>query len=163
MANSALSEVQAANLTANTTASTAASGLTTPFNEVGSMNKMDTGGIFMFGGIDKAGINTEKVEPMKAAIDEYVTRIDGVLNKLDALSANDAFGTEIGGVVATYVLSVKNACKSLVSNLGAFKDDLDSIKKTYEAKAESMKTAVNTTSSNVDQAASQYKYSGGSN
>lgn len=166
MANSALSEVQAANLTANSTASTAASNLSNSFSSVGQLDKIDAGGFrFLFwtmGENSLAGLNTDKVDSMKSAVKTYVDNVNSVLDKLETLDASNSFGQKVGQVVATYVASVKNACKALNSNLEAFCEDLTAIKATYEAKAQSMSSAVENTSSEMDSAASQYKYSGGS-
>lgn len=167
MANSALSEIQTANLTANTTASTASTGLSNQFGSIGQLGQIDTGGTqFLFwniGATELAGMNVEKTDAMKAAIREYVESVNAVLAKLDTLEANEAFGHKIGAVVKDYVKSVKNACTALNSNLEAFSEDLTAIKQTYMAKADSMTSSINNTSSEMDSAASQYKYSGGSN
>ena len=171
MANSGLSEVQAANLTANTTASTASSGLNNSFSAVGNTTGIDTGaqkgGLFGFGkveGTDLAGMNIDQAEStFIPAIRKYVADVNEVLEELKNLSANEAFGQKVGAVVGDYVLSVKNACLSLTSNLEAFCEDILAIKQAYVAKAESISSSVNSTSSDIDSAASQYKYSGGSN
>lgn len=166
MANSALSEVQAANLTANTTASTASSGLSNQFSAVGQASGINTGGVqllfWKIGATELAGMNTDKVDAMQAAVREYVSNVNSVLNKLETLDANNSFGHKIGAVVGDYVRSVKNACTALNSNLEAFCEDLSAIKQTYIAKADSMTSSINSTSSEMDSAASQYKYSGGS-
>lgn len=162
----ALSEYQAANVTANASAASSQGAIVDSYSSVETASVNVGEGIMgnVLAGLDlTVGLNTDKVPAMKTAIDNYVGNIDTVLNRLDALSANDAFGPNVGACVATFVSSIKNSCTSINSNLLAFKDDLDAVKLAYETKGTNDTTTVNTTSSNISETASTYKYNGGQN
>lgn len=156
MANETLSSVSAATLSANTTMSENTVSAKTKFNTIGDAAKdsdkalKDALELLNSAGKDgRFGINVGKIEEMKTAIDTYVGKINGALAGLNSGDATLAFGTDIGAVVSDFVASIKESTGYLVTNINAFKDDLDKVKEAYEAKEKSVTNTVSNTSSDL--------------
>lgn len=165
---STLSEISSASLSANTTLSSKTSSADSQFDAIyqGAESDIDTLVSSAFDqlrsiGFDGVtGLEIGYVDEMKNAITDYVTSIEEAIAPLNSGEAEKAFGKRIAPAVETFVGEVKNSCLALISNMKAFREDLDAVKAAMEAKASSVSGAVGSTSSDLSSSASKWTYSG---
>ena len=164
MNNTSLSDVQKAQLSANTTLSANANNATGVLGDsvadVDNIFRMTIDNFRATGINGNVGLNKDRVKNFKDAIGEYVKDINTALEKFTAVEANQAFGKVIGEKVKGFVLSIKDTCQAIVGNLNAFQADLDKVKEAYEKKENAAATAVSSTASTISSAASGWTYSG---
>lgn len=91
-------------------------------------------------GTTVVGINVNQIPSMKEAIRKYVDNLNQILAKLDAVDPSIAFKGVYAEAVTEYILSVKQACQSVISNMLAFNDQLTKVQEAYENKDTEMKT-----------------------
>lgn len=171
--NSTLSEISKASLSANTTLSQNLGKASNTFSNIGNTASEDIDSLLKtafnvlrntgFDGV--AGLETGQVETMKAAITSYVDNINSALEPLNLADARNVFGDAIAPKIEEFVRSVKGACQAVVSNMGAFKDDLTAIQTAMQTKAQTVNTSVGNTSGELTSSKSSWTYngSGGSN
>ena len=109
-----------------------------------------------------AGMNTDdqSVNKMKAAIYKYANDVCTIIRKLnEKADAAKAFGPDIAKHVAEYMNSMEQALISIVGNLKAFSDDVQTAAETYKAKGQAVIQDVSTQSTNISDAASSNKWS----
>lgn len=166
--NSTLSEVSKASLSANTTLSQNLGQATNTFSTIGNTATEDIDSLLKtafnvlrstgFDGV--AGLETGQVETMKAAITTYVDSINAALEPLNSADARNAFGDAIAPKIEEFVMAVKGACQAVISNMGAFKDDLTAIQTAMETKAQTVNTSVGNASGELTSSKSSWTYSG---
>lgn len=165
---SSLSEISKAQLSANTTLSGHLSQADAAYDQIGATADADIDSLLAsafeslrstgFDGV--AGLELEKVENMKTAINKYVEDIQTALSPLNEADATAVFGKDIATAVQNFVKEVKGSCYAVITNMLSFNDDLTAIKTAMEAKKNSVNTTVNTASSTLNSATSGWRYSG---
>jgi hypothetical protein len=168
MGNSTLSQVSTARLTANGTLSKSTKSANSIYQSIGKTASSDIDGLLKsafdqlrstgFDGV--TGLEIGYVDEMKNAITDYVTDIEEAIAPLNSGEAEKAFGKRIAPAVEAFVGEVKNSCLALISNMKAFREDLDAVKAAMEAKASSVSGAVGSTSSDLSSSVSKWTYSG---
>jgi len=99
----------------------------------------------MSNGFSVIGISAPAIPTMQSAIREYVAEITSKLNQLDTEYNPDiAFkGTEIYEALKNYMSEAKQISLNIVTYLNAFSDQLDEIRKAYEANDSSNASNIN--------------------
>lgn len=169
MSNTTLSEVSKAQLSANTTLSSNLGKANDVYNSISSQADEDIDSLVAtafeklrstgFKGV--AGLEINKVSKMQTAIDDYVSGIQNALAPLNESDARSAFGNQMDQAVESFVGAVKASCEAIISNMYGFKEDLNKVKAAMEAKAQTVNTSVNSTSSNLNSSKSGWTYSSG--
>ena len=171
MGNTTLSEISKAQLSANTTLSTNTGKADQLFDKfsagldddidalvASAFDKLRSTG---FDGV--TGLEIHKVANMQKAIDNYISGIENSLAPLNRADARKAFGNQMNKAIEDFVVEIKNACNALISNLKAFKADLNAVKAAMEAKAQNVNTSVNNKKNELNSSKSGWTYSGESN
>ena len=169
MSNTTLSEVSKAQLSANTTLSTNLGKANDIYNGINSAAEEDIDALVTsafdqlrstgFDGV--TGLEINKVAAMQSAIDNYVNGIQTALSPLNSADAREAFGNQMNKAIEEFVMAVKGSCEAIITNMSSFKDDLGKIKAAMEAKAQTVNTAINATSNNLNSSKSGWTYSAG--
>ncbi len=93
------------------------------------------GGLFGFGGYSVVGLNVSAIDGMRADIRNWVSEIQTHLDGIDPLAdAQNAYKSDDGKVenaVKEFVDNVKQYCKNLTSDLLAFSDKLEDVRKAW--------------------------------
>lgn len=168
---SGLEEMQKANLTATQSGTTSLNSISDTLASIGNATGINTGAVAESGalwwktnadpGTQLVGMNTDEasVNAMVNGIDTYTTTVKTEIEKLNALeSAGAGFGPEVGAKVQEFTVAMKEACKSIVSQLDRFKEDIKVVAAAYRAKGENIIGAVGTTASDIQTSASSAKY-----
>lgn len=171
MSNTTLSSVSKAQLSANTTLSQNLGKATNVYGDIytGAEEDIDTLVATAFNklrstGFDGVtGLEINQVTTMQRAIDTYVNGIQQALSPLNAADARKAFGDQMDKSIENFVMAVKRSCEGVITNMNAFKKDLEEIKKAMQAKAQTVNTRVNSISTNLNSSKSSWTYSGESN
>lgn len=168
MADYSLSEASKATLSANTTLSQNLGNASNVFTNISSSADADIDNLLAsafqtlrstgFDGV--VGMETEQVQSMISAIDTYVSNVQSALAPLNSADARASFGDTIAPKVEEFVIAVKEACSAVITNMGAFKDDLTAIKTAMESKAASVNTAVGNASNDLTSSKSGWTYTG---
>ena len=171
MSNTTLSEVSKAQLSANTTLSTNLGKANDIYNGINAQADEDIDSLVSsafdklrstgFDGV--TGLEINQVSNMQKAIDTYVGDIQSALAPLNASDATEAFGNQMNKAIQEFVVAVKGSCEGIITNMNAFKKDLEEIKKAMQAKAQSVNTNINNVSNNLTSSKSSWTYSGESN
>lgn len=169
MSNTTLSEVSKAQLSANTTLSSNLGKANDIYNGINNQADEDIDALVSsafdklrstgFDGV--TGLEINKVKNMQTAIDNYVNGIQTALAPLNKADARAAFGNQMNKAIEDFVVAVKGSCEALITNMKAFKDDLSKIKAAMEAKAQTVNTAINNTSNDLNSSKSGWTYSAG--
>lgn len=106
---------------------------------------------------DVVGLNVASVDSMKAAIDDYVAKIDEHLNqvKRDA-DTTQAFKGAFDEQVHAYIDAVCDACGALTSHLKEFKATLEDVKTKYETHEQELKGQLGSQASEVQSSFTRY-------
>lgn len=150
---SALDEMQNATLYANSEGHDALGSLTTSFDELDD-----------FGGLTSSliGMNNDlnSRSDMFAAVSEYVASVQTNIDKMSGYvdMAREAFGNRTGEHVNTFVEAMKNSCKAMISRLGKFSYDINTVANTYAQKAYNIKTTLGSHSDSINSDATKYEY-----
>ena len=166
-----LSDISKASISANTTLSSNLGKASNVYNEINAQAEEDIDSL-MASAFDKlrsvgfdgvTGLELPKIAGMKTAISNYVDSIQKALEPLNAADARAAFGNKMNKAIEDFVVSVKNSCNGIITNMKAFNDDLTAVEKAMTAKAQSVTSSVNSQSSKLDSSKSGWTYSGDSN
>ena len=112
---------------------------------------------------DTSGINGGKVQAMQDAIRAYVNMLNGHLEGIEVKARTDtAFKGAYAETTTKFVERLKQSCKNIISNLLMFNDKLETIKKAYTSRAETMAADISEQNSTMENAFKEYKENGGS-
>lgn len=171
MSNTTLSEISKAQLSANTTLSANLGKADNIYSDIHTAAEEDIDTLVAtafeklrstgFDGV--TGLEINQVANMQKAIDTYVADIQSALSPLNASDATEAFGNQMNKAIQEFVVAVKGSCEGIITNMNAFKKDLEEIKKAMQAKAQTVNTSMNNVSNNLTSSKSSWTYSGESN
>ncbi len=161
---SALEDVQAARLTANSEGNNSQTAITGLFENLDT-GKLKESNWYSAGDRTLVGMNTDE-ETIKAMVKGIDTYIEGVQSNIDQMtnyeeSATEAFGPDVGRTANLFVEAMKKSCTAVISQLSRFKDDIQSVAAMYRSKGASVVTAIGSQTDAISQAAktNTYEYS----
>ncbi len=115
------------------------------------------GGVTWLGGIGAqeysiVGMDITKVGATRAAISDYVAKIENHLNSIDALAdASNAYRSEeVQAAVKSYIEKVKEYCINLCSQLRAFSDKLQDASAAWESGTANIASTVQSNTGSFD-------------
>lgn len=110
------------------------------------------------GGFSVIGINAGEITSMKTAVDTYVSNLRAHLKQVavDA-DTSGAFRGTLETDIKDYVRSITVACERSISQLLAFRDQLDEIQAAYNTQEEQMSGAIKETTANVEGQFQEYQ------
>lgn len=112
----------------------------------------------MLNGSSTVGINVNEIPNMRAAIRDYVTRLDEHLNEVRTnADTNQAFKGEYAVAITEYVAAICEACKCVTSELLIFSDKLVEVQQAYEARDTELKSAIGGSASDVQSSFTRYQ------
>ncbi len=107
------------------------------------------------------GINYQGAVAINTAIENWLSKIDQDLAQLEALDPTGAFkGQQFITAIQDFILSVKQTCHNVSSNLREFQDILNRAIAAYKARDTQLKSDISSTSESVKSQASEYEHVG---
>lgn len=120
----------------------------------GATGSYNAGGWFGIGAQEYSivGMDITKVGATRAAISDYVAKIENHLNSIDALAdASNAYRSEeVQAAVKSYIEKVKEYCINLCSQLRAFSDKLQDASAAWESGTANIASTVQSNTGSFD-------------
>lgn len=121
-------------------------------NLIGGRNRNTSDISADYGEYNVVGINVNKIEDMKAAVNEYISHVDNLL--YDFATSNDsttAFrGEGMQEAITNYLEKVKGYVSAVTHTLEAFNTKLDDVKAAYESNISNMSSEINQSANSIN-------------
>lgn len=104
------------------------------------------------------GINYANASAINTAIENWLSKIDQDLKQVEAIDATGAFkGEQFTTAIQDFIISVKDTCHNVASNLREFQELLNKAIAAYKARDTQLKSDITSSAETVKSQASEHQ------
>lgn len=104
------------------------------------------------------GINYASASAINTEIENWLTKIDEDLKQVEAIETSGAFkGEQFTAAIQDFIISVKDTCHNVASNLREFQELLNSAIAAYKQRDAQLKSDINSASDTIRSQAAEHE------